>query len=68
MSAIFLSASNVSVPTCENRVAGAGFSSALIKYVVAWVATSAEEIPVIVVLSGNNSTVYALRSALVLEV
>ena len=63
----FLSALSFSIPNGANGVAGTGFFSALIKYVAAWLAALAEEIPGIVVLSGNNSTGSALCSVLVLE-
>ena len=37
------------VPKGENREVGAGFYSAMIKSVAAWVAASSEEIPIMVV-------------------
>ena len=54
------------VPKGENRSAIAGFFSALISSVAAWVVSLAEEIPNIVVFSGNNSTVSVMRSDIVL--
>ena len=55
-----------SVPKGANRVDGAGFFSALIGSVSAWLAALAEEINGIMVFSGNNPTVSAISSALVL--
>ena len=66
MSASFLSESSFLMPKGANRAAGAGSFSASIKYIDAWVAASAEEIPFIMVLTGNNSTVSVISSALVL--
>ena len=66
MSESFLSASSFAVPKCENRAAGAGFLSALIRYVAAWVAASAKGIPGIVVFTGNNLIVSAIHSVIVL--
>ena len=56
------------MPKGENRSAIAGFFSALISSVAAWVVALAEEIPNIVVFSGNNSTVSVMRSDIVLEI
>ena len=67
MSVIFLSVSSFYVPKGANWAADAGFFSALSKSIVAMVAESAEESPGIVVLSGNNSTVSAVRSDFVWE-
>ena len=66
ISASFLSALIFYVPKDANGTAGTGFSSELINYVAAWVAALAEEIPGIVVFSGNNSTVSAMRSHVLL--
>ena len=67
MSASFKRESSFSVTKGANGVDSAGFFSALIKSAVAWVAAMAEEIPGILVFSGNNSTISAIRFALVLE-
>ena len=66
ISASFLSALIFYVPKDANGTAGTGFSSELINYVAAWVAALAEEITGIVVFSGNNSTVSAMRSHVLL--
>ena len=66
MSASFLSESSFLMPKGANRAACVGSFSAPIKYIDAWVAASAEEIPFIMVLTGNNSTVSVISSALVL--
>ena len=55
------------MPKSPNRAAGAGFSSALIKSVDAWVPALAEEMTEVVVFSGGGSTVFLMRSALVME-
>ena len=68
MSASFLSASFFSVPKGAIGAAGAGFFSALIKSVDAWVSALAEKIPGIVVFLGNNSTMPAIRYDLVSEI
>ena len=68
MSIIFLNASIFSVPKGENRVANAGFYSALMKSDSTWVADLADEIPGIRVFSGNNYTLYAIHSYLVLKI
>ena len=51
---------------CDTGESGVRFSSALIRSVFAWVDEAAEEIPYIVIFSGNNYTVSEIRSALVL--
>ena len=63
----FLIALSFSVTNVANGAAGAGFFSALINSVAKCVAASTEEIPDIVVLSVNNSTVSVISYALVLE-
>ena len=55
------------MPKVSNREAGDRFFSALIKSVSIWVAALVDEIPIIMVLSVNNSTVSVIRSDLVLE-
>ena len=68
ISAVFLSASIFSVPKGDNRASGSVCLSALIKSVDSWVAALAEEIPVIMVFSGNDSTVSTIHSTPVLEI
>ena len=66
MSASFLSASIHSVPKVTNRAIGDGFFSELIKSVSSWASSLAEEIPGIIMFSGNSYTVSAMHSDLVL--
>ena len=57
MSAIFLSASSLSVSIGTNGASGVRFLNVLISYVDVWVSDLAKEILDILVFSGNNSTV-----------
>ena len=60
-------AASWALPMCANGLAGAGFARALARACAAVVAASAEEVHGTGHSWGKNSTVFAMRSALVLE-
>ena len=55
------------MPKGASRAAGRVFSSGTIKSVATWVDALTEEIPGIVMFSGNSLTMSSICSALVLE-
>ena len=55
------------MPNDANGAAGVGFFNVLIRPFDEWVDVMAEEIPVILVFSGNSSTVSSMCSAVVFK-